>query len=196
MQPVGANGSFFQRRPMDVEDYLNILRRNVSWILGPTLAAIVIAVVTACLWPNTYISTSQIKVVPPQVPERFVPTNINVQISERILSMKDQVLSRSVLTNLIETHDLYRKDRSRLTMEDVIEKMRKDIVIDIGGLRTAMFGPKSMTSFVVAFKYENRFLAQRVTRDLMTRFMDEQVRESSSQSQLTTQFLNEQLESA
>ena len=33
------------RRPPDVEDYIDMLRRYRSWIIGPTFAGLVIAVV-------------------------------------------------------------------------------------------------------------------------------------------------------
>ena len=45
------------RRPPDIEDYIDILRRYRSWIVGPTFAGLVIAVVVAFLWPDTFIST-------------------------------------------------------------------------------------------------------------------------------------------
>src|ERR1017187_2297931 len=38
------------RRPPDIEDYIDILRRYRSWIVGPTFAGLVIAVVVAFLW--------------------------------------------------------------------------------------------------------------------------------------------------
>ena len=52
------------RRPMDFEDAVDILRRHKSWILGPALAALVLSVVVAFLWPDTYVSVATIRVVP------------------------------------------------------------------------------------------------------------------------------------
>src|ERR1022692_982243 len=46
------------RRPPDIEDYIDILRRYRSWIVGPTFAGLVIAVVVAFLWPDTFVSTA------------------------------------------------------------------------------------------------------------------------------------------
>ena len=42
------------RRELDVEDYIDILRRHRSWILGPVFLGVVAGVVTAFLWPNSY----------------------------------------------------------------------------------------------------------------------------------------------
>ena len=40
------------RRPPDVEDYIDILRRYRSWIVAPTFAGLVIAVVLAYFTPD------------------------------------------------------------------------------------------------------------------------------------------------
>lgn len=182
------------RRVYDVEDYLNVVRRNWQWIVGPLLAGLTIATVGAYFWPNTFVSAASIRVVPPQVPERLVPTNVNVQMGERVRTMAQTILSRNTLTNIITTYDLYRKDRGRFPMEDVIETMRKDIAI--GGIRNLGGRDNGSSSFQISFSYENRYVAQKVTRDLMTRFIDENIRERSQQSQMTTQFLREQHEEA
>src|SRR5436309_2954142 len=91
------------RRPLDVEDYIDILRRHKAWILGPTFAALVIAVVVAFLWPDTYVSIGEIRVVPPQVPESLVPTNINMDIQGRVNNLSQGILSRATLTTIINT---------------------------------------------------------------------------------------------
>ena len=63
------------RRPPDIEDYIDILRRYRSWIVGPTFAGLVIAVVVAFLWPDTFISTAVMRITPQQISERLVPSN-------------------------------------------------------------------------------------------------------------------------
>ncbi len=180
------------RRTLDLEDYLSIMRRNATWILGPALAALTVAVVAAYFWPDTYVSEARIRVVPPQVPERLVPTNVNMQMAERVNSMTQTILSRNTLTNIIQTYDLYRRERNRMPMDDVIENMRK--AISIGNLTEVNQGRNA--AFRITYAYDNRYTAQKVTRDLMTRFIDENIRERHNQAQQTTQFLREQFDQA
>jgi uncharacterized protein involved in exopolysaccharide biosynthesis len=78
------------RRPMDIEDYIDILRRHKAWILGPTYLGLVVSVVVAFLWADTFVSVAVLRVVPPTVPEAFVPTTVNVEMSQRINSMAQQ----------------------------------------------------------------------------------------------------------
>src|SRR5579862_6041849 len=89
------------RRPPDVEDYIDILRRYRSWIVGPTFAGLVLAVIVAFLWPDTFISVAVMRITPQQVPERLVPSNINTQIAERLNGMQQEILSRMSLQELI-----------------------------------------------------------------------------------------------
>ena len=72
-----------QRRPLDLEDYISMVRRNTGWVLGPVLAGLTIAAVTASVWPSTFVSTAVIRVVPPQVPEKIIATNVATRMEEQ-----------------------------------------------------------------------------------------------------------------
>jgi polysaccharide chain length determinant protein (PEP-CTERM system associated) len=184
-----------QRRPLDLEDYISMIRRNVGWVMGPMLAGLTIASVAASFWPSTYVSTAVIRVVPPQVPERFVQTNVSTRMEERVQSMAQSILSRNTLTNLIQTYNLYAARQRRVPMEDIIEEMgNRDVKID--GFHALSDTSRNSAAFQISFAYENRYTAQKVTRDLMTKFIDENIRERSSQSKMTTEFLKEQLADA
>jgi uncharacterized protein involved in exopolysaccharide biosynthesis len=183
------------RRPLDVEDYIDVVRRHKSWIAGPTFLALVVSVVLAFLWPNAYVSEATIQVVPPQVPERYVPSNVNSEMTQRINAMANSIESRANLTNLINTHTLYRAQLARQPLEDVIEDMRKDIHISpVGNVQTQGKGP--ISAFKVSFEYSNRYLAQKVAAELARDFIDANIRALSSQSAATTDFLKDQWDAA
>ncbi len=44
------------RRPYDFEDYVDILRRNLRWIIAPTFAGLVISTVVAFFMPDVFFS--------------------------------------------------------------------------------------------------------------------------------------------
>jgi len=183
------------RRAPDFEDFVDIARRHRTWILGPLWAGIVISTVVAFLWPDTYVSSALIRITSSQVPDRPVQSNMNQLLTERINAITQGVLSRSTLTNIIQTHDLYPRDRRRLPMEDVIEKMRtKDIRI---GMINLQQGQQSRAgAFPITFQYENRYLAQKVTADIVSKLMNENERETISISQTTTDFLTNEMQQA
>jgi polysaccharide chain length determinant protein (PEP-CTERM system associated) len=194
MQTSGPEDFNSPRRSLDIEDYIDILRRHSAWIAGPAFAGLVIAVVVAFLWPNTYVSTATIRVVPPQVPENLVPTNVNSAISERINSMYQTVSSSGNLTNIILSFNLFPRERQRKPMADVVEDMRK--AIRIGNVGTIGRRDRDVPAFQLSFSYEDRLLAQKVAADLVSRFMTESTRERTQQSVITTQFLQDQVENA
>jgi polysaccharide chain length determinant protein (PEP-CTERM system associated) len=185
------------RRPMDVADYIDVLRRHRGWIMGPTFAGLVVAVVVAFVWPDTYVSDATIRIVPPAVPERFVPSNVNLQIGQRIASMEQEVRSRSNVLNLINQNGLYPRKKGRIPDEDLVEEMQRKIQIQpVFALREMEAGRAMSTAFRVSFAYENRYLAQKVVSQIVGMFLDETVRTRSTESVMTTEFLKEKLDAA
>jgi polysaccharide chain length determinant protein (PEP-CTERM system associated) len=192
MQPSNQNdqSTSITRRAMDVEDYLDIARRHRSWILAPAFAGLVLAVVTAYLWPDSYRASGMIRVVPPKVPNRLVATNVNEAMAQRVASIYQDIISRSTLTNLIQTHNLYPDERKRLPMEDVVETMRSNInVNEVASMRRS-----SGAAYRVEFSYPDKRIAQKVCSDLISRFLDLSLSARSSQSLITTEFFRDQLE--
>ena len=123
-QPISV-----QRRTLDVEDYVDIIRRHRSWLLGPMFVGIVVGVVTAYLWPDSYAASGIIRVVPPQVSARLMESNVTEEMTTRVNSIYQDIVSRANLLNLIQTYNLYPDARKRLPTEDVIDSMRKDISV-------------------------------------------------------------------
>jgi polysaccharide chain length determinant protein (PEP-CTERM system associated) len=183
------------RRPLDVEDYIDILRRHKAWIIGPVFAALVVSVVVAFLWPDTYVSVAVIRVVPPQVPENLVAGNINGDLQGRISALAQLILNRATLLNIINTKGLYKKELSRKPSDDVIEDMRahdiKVVPLQLSLQQQGDRGPR-YPAFEIQFSYNNRFTAQKVVEDLVARFLEENIREVSQQTVSTTQFLRDQ----
>lgn len=183
------------RRPLDVEDYVDILRRHKSWMAGPAFAALVLSVVVAFLWPDTYMSQAMVQVIAPQVPERYVPSNVNSEMSQRINQMAQTVQSRANLINIIQSNNLYRRELQHKPLEDVIEQMRTGIKIsEVENLQQG--GRQQYSAFRITFEYSNRMLAQKVTQELVRGFIDENIRALSSQSTATTEFLKDEWEAS
>lgn len=184
------------RRPPDVEDYIDMLRRYRSWIIGPTFAGLVIATVVAFFWPDTYISTAVMRITPQQVPESLVPSAITTQMSDRLQQMETEILSRTSLAEIIQkpSLDLYKKDRSRLPMEDIVQEMRNKAIRLTPLTEVPGTGGKRMASaFAISFMYIDRYKAQAVVRELVTKFMEQNYTVQRNQANLTTNFLTDEL---
>jgi polysaccharide chain length determinant protein (PEP-CTERM system associated) len=186
------------RRSMDIEDYIDVLRRHRSWILGPVFVGLVVGVVTAFLWPDSYLSSGLIRVVPPQVPTRLIQSNVSEELTQRINSTYQDIEKRENLLNLIQTYNLYPEDRKRLPNEDLVEQMRRDI--SVGQMQYMSRGAGAMrqnvNAFAVSFSYSDRKLAQKVCTDLISKFIESSIKSRSTQSVMTTEFFKDQYDVA
>jgi polysaccharide chain length determinant protein (PEP-CTERM system associated) len=183
------------RRALDVEDYIDIVRRHKGWIFGPFLLCLVASVVGVYLWPDTYVSTAVVKVTPQQVPEAMVQSTHTQQMFDQINSMEQVILSRSTLTTIINNYGLYQRERARMPIEDVIDMMKKAIIV-APVATAANSNSRTIPAFAVQYSYEDRYKAQRVVSDLTSRFIDESTRNRSSQSYITTQFMKDEVDQA
>jgi len=189
----GPGAVSIRRRPMDLEDYLDIIRRYRHWLIGFTFAGLVVAVVVAYLWPDTYISRATIRVVPPQVPEKLVPSQTTMEMTARVHEIAQTVMSRSTLAEIVRTKKLYSNDVRESTITDVVEgQMMRDI--KIGQVQVLeVVGRGDVTAFEISFAYSERKLAQEVAKELATRFVNLNEINTISRSEQTTAFLDEQL---
>jgi polysaccharide chain length determinant protein (PEP-CTERM system associated) len=195
---LSQNYMSVSRRPPDVEDYIDMMRRYRSWIIGPMFAGLVCAVVVAFLWPDTYISTAVMRITPQQVPERLVPSAVNSAMAERVNAMMQEILSRSSISELIQrpSLDLYKRDRARKPMEDVVEDMRKTIKINMLDTPTGGGGRRVTSAFTIQFSYPDRYKAQAVVRELVTKFTEQNVTVLKNQANLTANFLGDEFKTA
>ncbi|HEX9005799.1 MAG TPA: hypothetical protein VF889_00800, partial [Bacteroidota bacterium] len=188
------------RRPPDVEDYIDMLRRYRSWIIGPTFAGLVLATVVAFLWPDTYISTAVMRITPQQVPDKLVPAVITTQMTERLQQLQTEILSRTSLAEIIQkpSLDLYKRERARLPMEDIVQDMRNKYIkiIPISDVNGAGGGRRFSSAFGISFAYIDRYKAQAVVRELVTKFTETNVTVQRNQASLTTTFLKDELKSS
>jgi hypothetical protein len=113
--------------------------------------------------PDQYISTAVFRAV---LPEGMT----EAQFSQQLQRAQTQVLSRTSLAEMIQRRDLdlYKKDRQRITMEDVVQGMRnRDIKIqplrDVNG--------RYSNAFAISFAYSNGEKAQQVTQQLLAAFI-------------------------
>ncbi len=183
------------RRPLDLEDYVDVARRHRAWILGPAFLGLVLGVITAFLWEDSYIARGKIRITPPQVPARLVPGNVGEELTARINAIAQEIITRSSLQNLIQTYNLYPEDRKRLPMEDVIDRMRRAIGIDNIGSYSRSGSPRYHV-FTVSFVYSDRRLAQKICSELIDRFTKQSIESRLNSSRQTTLFLSDQYESA
>ena len=183
------------RRTLDVEDYIDILRRHKGWIFGPFLLTLVASVVGVYLWPDQYKSEALIRVKPQKVPQALVQSVTNNDLIAEINSMTNFIKSQTVLTSIIRNFDLYKRELARRPIQDVIEIMRKNIVI-APVAESVSGGTKTVAAFSVSFIYENKYDAQKVVQDLVGKFISQHSTDRNTGVVETRQLLQDEVDRA
>lgn len=191
MQPT--EGFNQPRRALDVEDYIDILRRHKGWIFGPFLLVLVGSVVGVYLWPDSYQSSATVSIRPPQVSANLIKGAVQIDVVDRINQLSNQVMSRSELMNMIRTLNLYQRERNNMPNEDVLELMRSKIHIEAAG---AVVGGRTVPAFRLTFTYPNRLDATKVVNNLVSKFLDENIRNRDVATYQNLDFIKSQAELA
>jgi len=154
-----------------------------KWVI--LVPAVVLAATAFVAWPflpKRYQSGTTITVVPQRVPESYVPPTATQKIEDRLRSLQAQMLSRTNLERIIRDSDLYPSERKRLPMEDVVEKMRRDVEIQIMG-----------DTFRVAYVSQNPKQAMDVAGRLTSILLNEGMQDRQALAAMTSDFLEDQL---
>ncbi len=180
-------------RARNWQEYGPAVARRRWWFLGPFFACGLLGIFVAHVWPPMYRSEATILVEQQKVPEQYVMPNVVTSMQERLEAMTQQILSRTRLRKIIEQFDLYPRERRSNTMDEVIDKMRTRIGIQ---LVQAPGRGQELTAFRISYETDNPVQAQRIVNEVTSLFIEQNLDARAQQSAGTTSFLENQLESA
>ncbi len=173
-------------RTYTFDDIIGILKRRLFVIAIPVLLAGVATVAVLDRLPNRYRSSTLIMVVPQRVPESYVKSTVTARIEDRLQSLSQQLLSRTRLEGIIRELNLYKAQQAQAPMEDIVERMRADIQVQL----------VKGDAFRVSYISEIPIAAQKVTDRLTSLFIEESLKNREVLAEATNEFLDTQLEDA
>jgi polysaccharide chain length determinant protein (PEP-CTERM system associated) len=178
-----------------IADVKRILRRY-WWI--PTFMIITLGALglTASLvLPKKYTSSTLVLVEQPTVPKDLIRPVITDDLNQRMASMKAQILSRSRLEMIINKFNLYPQQRATTHMEDLVEKLKSAVTVD---LIQPMAGAADHEppGFNVGVTFDNPQLAQQICQEITSAFMEQNATLRITNSNKVSQFLTQQLDEA
>lgn len=177
------------------DEYFKILQRRRNWIAGVFFAGWFLMWASAWILPSEFRSEALILVEQQSVPKDLVTPNVNSDLQDRIQTMTQQILSRTQLQRIIDEHNLYWKKKARLSPDELIEKMRTDIQIEL--VRSSQnTSRQESTAFKISYVAPSAKLSQDITAQLTSLFIDENLRTRQQRSEDTTSFLENQLSEA
>jgi capsular polysaccharide biosynthesis protein len=137
-----------------------------SWGIGKvTVACAVVGMLAAAAisfaMPVHYLSKALLTVTPA---DESTPEAAND-------AMRRSIFNRDILASVIENHQLYARERSHMSLDEAVEKMRRNI--QVISLLPSSPENRGTLRFYVQFDNPDRFVAQQVNQDLMSRFIEE-----------------------
>lgn len=172
-----------------VQDVAAIAKRRWWIAVAPAAVGAMLALLVSASLPDTYQSEMLIQIVPQRVPDRLVPNIVTEKTEDRMDSLEAQVKSRAQLEQLIREFGLYREAGREATTEDLVDRMRRAIVVEL----VRPFRGMPPDSFYVRFTYHEPAVAARVTTRLGSIFVDKNATERVNSADSISEFLASQL---
>ncbi len=169
------------------QDVIDAVWRRKWLLICPVIVFGIAAFLVTRSMPNRYRSETLILVVPQRVPETYIRSTVTSRIEDRLRSISEQILSRSVLERIIVDFDLYAELRKGVPMEEVVARMRKDIDVE---------PPIKDDTFRISYVSGDPVIAQKVVERLAGMFIEGNVRDRQVLAEGTNQFLESQMEDA
>jgi len=185
-----------QEQQFDFSDYIAAFKRRRLSIISIALTVFSIGALAAVLWPATYKSSATILIKEQDIPPELVQSTITSYASQRIQTISQRVMARPKLFEIINKYELYADERKRLTSEEIIEEMRENIslnMIDADVVDPRTGRPTAATiAFHLSFTGEDPEQVQKVANELMSLYLQENLKERSEKASETFAFLDEE----
>jgi polysaccharide chain length determinant protein (PEP-CTERM system associated) len=183
------------QREYTTQDYIAMFRRRRVLIASLTVVGPLLAYGASRFLTDRYKSQTLVLVEQQTVPSEFVKPVDTSDISQRLASMQQQILSRSRLEPIIAQLGLYPADTGRVPMEALVARLQKAIEVT-PVLPMAETRASNLPGFYVNVTFNNPRIAQQVCATVTSMFIEENLHVRQQHSEDTTEFLAMQLKDA
>jgi succinoglycan biosynthesis transport protein ExoP len=173
-----------------------------AWSRRKWLALLVFAAVACSTFtlartlPNLYRAAATVLVERQEVSEAFVRPSVTAELETRLQTIREDVMSRTRLTDLITRLDLYPELRQRVPLDLIVARMRADIQLELKSVESALGGRASTIAFTISYGGALPYTVARVANELARMYVQENTRIREGQASRTAEFLKAQLADA
>jgi uncharacterized protein involved in exopolysaccharide biosynthesis len=173
--------------------YLPSIAWQRRWFLVlPTIAGVIAGTAAAFVIPSTYRSSAVLLVESSSLSAAMAGNQKEGSIDQRIAKIRQQVLSRPDLIQLIEANGLYPDLRQEQPLSVLIDKMRGATTISAVNADIAANSGPSTIAFALTFDYPDAAKAQVVAQDFVERLMKLDATQTARDAGEAAQFLQDQ----
>jgi uncharacterized protein involved in exopolysaccharide biosynthesis len=171
--------------------YWELVQRRWLFFVIPFVIIASGGLAVAKLWPAVYLSEGKILVESQQIPTELVRPTVTSAAQERIQVIEQRTTTRDNLIAIADKFDLFPEKRRFMSVSDIVELMKKSTKITPVDtqLDFKQTSRNPTIVFSVGFEYADPQAAARVANELMTRILNEDLRDRTSRASDTTKFL-------
>lgn len=176
--------------------YWELLKRRALFIAVPFVIVALTGSAVALLWPPTYLSEGKILVQSQEIPTELVRPTVTNAAQERIQVIEQRTMTRENLLAIIDKFKLFPEQRDLMSATQLVELMKKKTSI-APVLQPLAFSRRSENPtivFTVGFEDSDPNTASRVANELVTRILNEDLRDRTSRATETTKFLGREVQ--
>jgi len=128
---IAPNVSDESPRGLNLSTVLETVRRRRLLALLPLLLVLAAAISLAFFLPSVWTARATVLLNGQLVPEAYVRSQASGDPEARLLTLTHQILDGPRLSKIIEQYNLYAAMRRSRPAADVVERMRRDIRVEI-----------------------------------------------------------------
>lgn len=179
-----------------LKDYLQVARRRKYTIIIPMLVLLVISTVVTVVLPPVYRSKATILIEQQHIPTDLVKSTVNSIADERIQQIQQKLMTIDNLNKIIEKFNLYPKEKKLVNASDLAEQFRSSTTLELINADIVGKGKnsKAIVAFSLSFDHKDPGTAQKIANELVTLFLDENVKTRTQRAEESTRFLQEEAE--
>jgi len=177
-----------------IQEYIALVKRNKKNMLRVGLGVFSFVTLIAILLPSTYKSTGTVLIEQQEIPKDLVQSTVTSYAGERIQVISQRIMATDNLKRIIDKFDLFHEGRKSKSDSYFMEEMREAIELEM--VSAEVIDPKSgrpaeaTIAFQISYEAESAKTAQDVANELVTLYLDENIKRRTRSAEDASKFLD------
>ena len=175
-------------------DYISIAWRRKYYLLIPFIVVMIATIVTLFVLPPVYKSTGTILIESQQIPQEMIQSTVTSFADERIQIIQQRIMTSQQLFNIIKKFKLYEGEIETTARSDILQDMRSRVTVDLvsANVKNGRKSARALIAFTISFEHRVAQISQRVANELVTLFLDENIKSRTARAEETSEFLKKE----
>ena len=181
-----------EQESRSLREYISIVKRHKGKMLVTGLLIFLTSLALAIFLPPTYTSTATILIEHPIISSDLVDSTITSFAEQQVQRIQQRVLSRPNMRRIVDKFQLYQDRLDKESWSEILEDMEEAVVVEM--VNADVLDPhsgrptKATIAFQVSFSHQSPEVSQRVTNELVSLFLQENLKERTESAEEASDF--------